>query len=392
MKVRKITGSERFDAYLISAYCFHSRIDDIESKREEAENEDLEDWGMFTEDGTLTARIVNNKYDFVIDGAPVKAGGIGAVSTLPEFRGQGAIQKIFKELLPEAYRSGEVISALYPFNQAFYRKMGYEVVTYQSNYELSPELLSGYRFHGTVKRWTPGESIDEYLQLYNSFAKNYNLSMLRDTKSMMEHMKVDKLFQERKFSYLLNLSGENVAYVTFTDIRHDPAAILSVEECAWLNRDGFQAILAFLGRFGSDYGTIQLPLPYGIDLLRIIQTPRSYDLNKTCRHDYMLRVINVKKLLEAIKKPSDCDFIIKVMDEMILENNCVLHVNANSVSLEADTKATDITVSVQALAQLAAGCINLDEAMLRPDVEITAKEDMLRRVFTEKKIFVGEHF
>lgn len=77
---------------------------------------------------------------------------------------------------------------------------------------------------------------------------------------------------------------------------------------------------------------------------------------------------------------------------MIPENNCVLRVTANSVILEEDTQAAALTVSVQALAQLAVGCINLDEAMLRPDVAINAKEDMLRSVFVEKKIFVGEHF
>ena len=38
------------------------------------------------------------------------------------------------------------------------------------------------------------------------------------------------------------------------------------------------------------------------------------------------------------------------------------------------------------------GCINLDEAMLRSDVTVNQKEEMLRRVFHEKKIFVGEHF
>lgn len=392
MNIKKLEASERFEAYLISAYCFHSRVDDVEGQREQVEKEDLEDWGAFAEDGTMAARITNNKFDFIVDGAVVKAGGIGAVATLPEYRETGAIKSIFRELLPEAYRNGEIISALYPFSQAFYRKMGYEVVTYQSNYELKPALLAGYRFDGVVKRWTPGESIEDYLRIYNQFAKKFNLSMPRDTKSMLEHMKVDKLYQERKFSYIFNLKGENVAYITFTDTYHNQAAILKVEESAWINRDGFYAILAFLGRFESDYGNIQLPLPYGIDLLRLIRTKRSYEIHKTCRHDFMLRVINAKKLLETIRKPLDCDFVIKVSDDMIPENNAILHVMADSVVKKDDTWIPDITVSVLALAQMAVGGINLDEAMLRPDVEISEKEEMLRRVFVEKRIFVGEHF
>ena len=161
MNVRKIVGSEKFDAYLISMFCFHARVDDVESQRERVENENIEDWGAFTDNGILAARILNNKFDFIIDGTPVKSGGIGGVSTLPEYRNQGAVRDIFRKFLPEAYRSGEVISALYPFNQAFYRKQGYEVVNYQSNYELKPALLAGYKFDGTVKRWNPGEAVEE---------------------------------------------------------------------------------------------------------------------------------------------------------------------------------------------------------------------------------------
>lgn len=392
MNVRKIDGSERFDAYLISTYCFHSRIDDVESERERVESETTEDWGAFTDDGTLAARILNNRFTFYMDGVPVCAGGIGAVSTLPEYREKGAIREIFRELLPEAYRNGEVISALFPFNHAFYRKQGYEVVTFQNDYELNPAILAEYKFDGTVTRWNPGEPVDAYLKLYNAFTANYNLAMPRDEKSMMEHMKVDKLYQERKFSYIFSQNGVNIAYIIFTDIRNDPAAILHVEESAWINRDGFHAILAFLGRFEADYGNIQLPLPQGIDLLRVIRTKRAYEIRKTCRHDFMVRVINAKKLLEIIKKPVDCDFVIKVSDELIPENNGVWRVTADSVKRADDVPKPDLAVSERALAQMAVGCINLDEVMLRPDVEINANAEMLRRVFMEKKIFVGEHF
>ena len=389
MKIRKIEGSERFDAYLISAFCFHDRIDDVENERERIEGERLEDWGAFTDDNVLAARIVDRRFKFFIDGVPVCTGGIGAVSTLPEYRDKGAIREIFKALLPESYRNGEVISALVPFNQTFYRKQGYEVVTFQSNYELKPAILSEYKFDGTVTRWNPGAPVDDYLKIYNEFAANYNLAMLRDEKSMTEHMKVEKLYQERKFSYIFSRNGENISYITFTDIKNDPAAILHVEESAWVNRDGFQAILAFLGRFEADYGNIQLPLPYGIDLLRVIRSPRAYEIHKTCRHDFMVRVINAKKLLEVIKKPVDCDFVIKVNDELIPENNGVWRVTSDSVT---EAEEPDLIVSERAFAQMAVGCINLDEAMLRPDVEINANEEMLRRVFIEKKIFVGEHF
>ena len=65
---------------------------------------------------------------------------------------------------------------------------------------------------------------------------------------------------------------------------------------------------------------------------------------------------------------------------------------ADSVAIAEDVPVPDLVVSERAFAQMAIGCINIDEAMLRPDTLINAKEEMLRRVFVEKKIFVGEHF
>ena len=392
MEIRKLNGSERFDASLVSVFCFHERISDPEVKREEIEKQTIEDWGAFDDDQTLMAHIINNKFEFYIDGTTVKAGGIGAVSTLPEYRESGAVSQIFKKLLREAYKNGEVISTLYPFNHAFYRKQGYEVVTYQNNYELRPELLSGYRFKGKVTRYNPGESVDEYLEIYNAFIKAFNFSMPRTTEQMANHMKVDKLYQDRKFSYIFNEDGENVAYITFTDVKNDPAPILNVEESAWINAKGFNAVLAFLGRFTADYGKIRLPLPFGIDLLRIIRTPKAYELQKTSYFSFMVRTINVPKLLEAIDKPGDCDFVIQVSDEIIEENNGTWRVTCESVEPFMGRKMPDIVINERELACLATGCLSIAEAKLIPGVLVSDNEEMLTRVFKEKMIFVGEHF
>lgn len=401
MKVKKLEGEERFAAYLTSVYCFHMRVEDVEAKRERQLNATVEDWGAFDDSNTLMARIINNHYDFYVDGTAVKAGGIGAVSTLPEYRNSGAIRAIFKDLLPEAYANGEVISALYPFKHEFYRKFGYETVIGWSQYSLTPELLCRYRFDGEVTKWNSGDPVDDFMTVYNAFAPQYNMAHKRTEEQMLALVNVDKPYIDRKFSYVLREGGKPVAYVVFTDIRHDPAAILQVEECAWTCRDGFRAVLGFLARFEADYGTIELRLPAGIDLLRVIVTPNAYDVKETVFPNFMVRVINAKKLLETIKKPSDCNFTIRISDEMIEENNRTYRVLSDRVELvgerfvaddESISPKADLEINVRALGQLAIGALNLDEAMLRADVTVNANEEMLRRVFIPKKIYVGEHF
>ncbi len=393
MNIRKLGKDELFEAYLISAYCFHMRVEDVEAKREEAEADLHENWGAFDEDGTMMARMLNHHYQYYLDGESISAGGIGIVSTLPEYRNSGAIRKIFEKLLQDAYTRGEIISTLYPFKQAFYRKAGYEVVTYMNEYSFPPAVLEKYRFDGEIKAWKPGSSVAEFLALYQEFAPAYNLSMVRDEKKMAEKMKVEKPYMDRKFSYILKREGKAIAYVIFTDIRHDPAAIMQVEECVWTSGDGFRGILGFLARFEADYGEIKLVLPAGIDLLRVIESPRAFEIHKRTLHNFMVRVINAKRLLEVLQKPAGCEFTVKVTDEILSENERIFRVRSRDVEEITDPSVTaDMELSVRALGQMAVGAINFEEAKLREDVIVNTNEEMLRMVFREKHIYVAEYF
>ena len=373
MEVRKLTAQERFKASMISTVAFHQRMEDPEKKRGECEQETVEDWGAFTDDGKMMAQIINNRFEAQMDGHLIPNGGIGAVSTLPEYRNSGAIRAIFSALLPEARRNGEVISTLYPFNHAFYRKFGYETVRWRNDYEFEPGVLSEYRFSGSAELWEPGKPVLEYTELYRRFAKGFNLAIHRDdTRMLNDHMK-GEYYKDRQ------------------DIRHDPAAILSVKDLAWDGKEGLYAILGFLARFTADYGTIQMFLPSCLELLSVIQGPRVYDIQQTARQDYMILPVNVEKLLEVMKKPENCSFMIRVQgDRQIRENNGTWEVSGTRV-LPTD-KASDLTVSIQALGQMAAGCVSLEEAAYRPDVTISGNADTLRNVFVRKPILVEDHF
>ena len=391
MEVRRLTENEHFEADMISHVAFHMRMEDPEKTREASKKLTIEDWGAFSGDGKMMARILNHKYDSCLDGQLVKNGGIGGVSTLPEYRNTGAIREIFSKLIPEAYRNGEVISTLYPFNHAFYRKFGYETACWRNDYEFEPAVLKGYRFEGTAELWKPDDPVSEYTALYNRFAEGFNLAMRRDDKMMLEKHVKGEYYKDRKFCYLLKEDGIPVAYLIFQDIRHDPAAILSVEDLAWDGRKGMNALLGFLGRFTADYGTIRLFLPACLELFSFIRCPRAYDISQTVRQDYMIRAVNVQRILEIIKKPDDSRFVIRVEgDEYIAENNGTWEVSGNN-AVPTD-KAPDLTVSVQAFGQMAAGCVNLAEAMYRPDVEVAGNADALAKVFVRKPILVEDHF
>ena len=392
MVIRQLKQEEKFMAGRVSGICFHERIDDLAKKRQEWEEAKEEDWGAFDEKGTLMARIINNRYTSYVDGQEIQNGGIGAVSTLPEYRNTGAVRNIFEKLLPYAYENGEVISTLYPFSHQFYRKFGYETVCYRNQYRFKPEALNGYRFDGEAVMWEEGEDISGYFSLYRQFAPKYNLAVKREEALMKrEHMK-GNIYKERKFSYLLREKGQNVAYLLIEDVYQKEAAFMWVEEAVWNSPEGFRAILGFLARFSADYGEIELTLPYDLELYSVIRSAKAYEIQKTTRQDYMVRVINVKRMLEILSKPEGTDCRIRVCDPQIEQNNRIWHVTENEVEVAADGTETDMEVSIQAFSQLAVGAISLDEALLREDIAIRAKKEKLRSLFRRKSIFINEHF
>lgn len=389
MEVRLLEGEERFRARMIATVAFHGRMEDPEKAREESDQETLQHWGAFHEDGTLIAHMINHQFESGIDGTPVRNGGIGGVSTLPEYRMEGGVREIFRKLLPAAYADGEVISTLYPFSHAFYRKFGYETVCWKNVYEFSPAVLRGYSFAGNAALWKTGDPAGSWTALYNGFAAGYNLAIARDDARMLEHLK-GEYYKDRKFCYLLSEADEPCAYLIYQDIRHDPQAILEVQDLAWKDGRGFRAILGFLARFSADYGTIRLFLPRDVELLSLIRSPLAYDIEKTTEQSYMIRVVNAARALEAMRKPAGSRFVIRVADDLIPENNGAWEVTPEAVV--PTVKEPDLRVSVMALGQLVSGAVSLREALYREDTEIAGNREVLEKVFVRRPILVEDHF
>ncbi len=389
MEVRLLSGEERFQAMLIATVAFHMRMEDPEKAKLESMQETHQHWGAFNDDGTLMAHMINHQFISSLDGTPVRNGGIGAVSTLPEYRMEGGVREIFRKLLPHAYADGEVISTLYPFSHAFYRKFGYETVCWKNVYEFAPAVLKGYVFRGNAKLWKQGEPVSDWTGLYNRFAASWNLAISRDDKRMADHLK-GEYYKDRKFCYFLLEGSDPVAYLIFQDIRHDPQAILEVKDLAWDGVKGFQAILGFLARFSADYGTIRLFLPRDIELLSLIRSPLAYEIQKTTRQDYMVRVVNAVRALEAIRKPEGCSFVIRVSDELIPENSGVWQVSCDGV--QPSDREPDLSVSEKALGQLVTGAVSLSEALYREDTVVMKNRELLDRVFIRKPILVEDHY
>ena len=401
MHARRLkTPEEKLQYHINGSLCFHGAIDP-EKRLEElrnAENSNSDLWGAFNDDGEITATMCNNIYTMNFDGQEVLISGIGGVATPPEHRYGGAVKHIFAQLLPAARADGQIFSFLQPFNHSFYRRFGYELCHIGYKYRLSSDMLRGFVHSGWVKPYREGASVEPYLNLYNDMAKKYSLTVVRNEKLMKKHLFADGLSARlnnpnasRGFSYLIGEFEEPLAYVSFSDIRNDPAAKMAVSDCAFAGRKGLYAMLGFLARFTADYGQIILHLPENICLPALLdESPYPPKFECESWFGYMGRVLNVPEALRLMKKPADCRFVIAVQDEYLPANDGNYLVTADGV--EKTDLPEDIFVTIQGLSSMIFGMNDLAAAEMRPDVEIISNRKMLEHVFVKKPQFVTEFF
>ncbi|MGI6239057.1 MAG: GNAT family N-acetyltransferase [Christensenellales bacterium] len=388
MEIRKLRREELAEASLISLVAFHARTDSIEESRKEIE-ENFKDihWGAFSENGAMMARIINNRFPARFDGHVIENGGIGAVSTLPEYRNSGAVRAMMEKILIDARAQGEVVSTLYPFNHAFYRKFGYELSVTHTEYEFPVTALKGFRFGGWAKLWHPGETPELFTEVFNAFGARYNLTFVRDDGMMGNHVR-GAYYKDRRFSYLLGDANGACAYIVFEDIAEDGANTIRAADTAFIGRRGLHALLGFLARFDSDYKTVKMRLPEDVNLCALVNNP--YDIKKLSHHAYMARIVNAPRALALMKKPEGAAFTIEVRDGLLRENAGVWRVSGDAV--EPTDAPADLVVSELALAPMALGYAPLCEAELRGDVEIKGNREALDAVFIKKPTFAADHF
>ena len=227
------------------------------------------------------------------------------------------------------------------------------------------------------------------IDAHNRFAREYNLSIIRNEKEMRRFLS-DRALAERKFSYMLRYSGKAPSYLCFTDQFAEPAARLAINDIAWNDPLQLHSLLGFLGRFEADYGLIELNLPTDINLKLLLPDP--YEMSEAkLMGNYMLRVINVEEALKTLCSEVRESFTIAVYgDKQILQNNGVWRVNAEGVAICSGMP--DLEVSLHAFNQLICGALSFSQALYRCDVRVNANAVTLAEIFKSRPIFITDRF
>lgn len=360
---------------------------DVEHEPDEALH-----WAAFDDDGQMMSAITVPMYPMWFDGQPVCMGGIGGVSTLPQYRRRGGIRACFEALLPELYRQEYDFSYLYPFSTAFYRKFGYECCVQKQLVTVDLRLLRTSYFADTYRLAEPGQDLSEDVAFVDHiWHRTYNMSVPHVRSDYRWVAKLDPA-AGGKYLYVWYDNGRPSAYVLF----QPEGDTLQCDRFHFTSAQGFRALLGLLQTMSTDRSHARFYLPESKALRYLLPEWSLGAVQWQLLCGGMVRVIRVREVLEKAKCIGTGQVTLEITDPQIPENTGTYWVSFNDGKVlmvdSADT-APDARLTIPAFSALISGvCSFTEAAQWMPGIEVQHQNPALDQLFYKKEMFIEEEF
>jgi predicted acetyltransferase len=213
--VRQISAEEMLEAmYPLTGYALHPSppLPDREEWRERVtQRKGLTRFAAFEGEASV-ACAVSSAMTQNVRGAILGMGGIWGVATYPAARRKGHCRTLMTRLLDTMHRSGRPLSALYPFRESFYERLGYVTLPQNRKAIFAPSTLAPLLkadLGGEVELALIGEAHDTY--------REYVGQMQQRTHGMATFDYVDQVSVQRNRSWLAQakVDGETVGLMQY---------------------------------------------------------------------------------------------------------------------------------------------------------------------------------
>ncbi|EGT3746955.1 TPA: GNAT family N-acetyltransferase [Clostridioides difficile] len=393
MEIRYAKEEEIESIKEIWSYCFN----DTESFMKYYFNDKYksENTVVALDEGKIISSLQLNQYKLLLNSKVYNTSYVVGVSTLPEGRGAGYMNKVMKFTLNELYKKGQLVSILMPIDYRLYRRFGYEHCYDQIEYTINTDDLKNFKSSGKMIKSNLSQ-IDDLIQIDRTFLNEVNGNVLKD-----EHY-YENLFKEIQsedgFLYI-HEGNEKDGYIVYF-LQEDK---MFVRELFYKNIDALKSMLKFIYNHNTQCKIVTISTPT-IDKIRfILDNPKDSDIK--IKPFMMGRVINVKKFIEDIdiEKDINSSFNLLIEDKFIDENNGLfkIYIQNKKVSVEQlDKKGAekpqedfDIKLDINTLTQLSFSYIDVNEAIFLNDIKDVSEETLetLNCIFSKKNNYINEY-
>lgn len=294
------------------------------------------------EDDELRCMLHLNPYQVMWQGSLYDTSYVVGVATDEAHRRKGYMRKMLQWVLKERYDAGEVFSLLMPINSKYYDQFGFGFVQDVMLYKFKYESLGRDNRSVPYKLIKKGEGI-ELLNLYNQYKRQFTLQNNRGMHA---------------FEVLLSeVSSEKGQVALVPDgyvIYYPEGETVFVREAVYTTMDGLNNIIDYLGE-ATGGKVLEWQMPFDSPLEMIV--PHMEGTVRVKKPFMMVRIIQVKTFLGDMAMLIG-DMVIKVTDNILLENNQTYNISGGQVT--TIEKEPDLTIDVESLAQWLFGYESLE--------------------------------
>lgn len=260
-------------------------------------------------------------FDFELGcrGTLLPIAGVASVGIAPEARGKGVGTALMHHLHDLARARGKVATALFPFREGFYARLGYGKTSPSLHLECAPAALKGLR--GTCPvRAAVGPDRDRIISLHDRLTQS-GLGRIRRSDATW-----NKLFlNERRYLLVAERGDELVGFtaVIFEQEEAHGRVTLRVQDFLASDYDAERSLLAALGNQRDQVYRAWLEVPYGshlpetlvdIDALRPGTRNWEHPVGKLTT-GAMVRVLDFSALLALLPLERNGTLALHVKDE-----------------------------------------------------------------------------
>ncbi|KAF0193866.1 MAG: acetyltransferase [Bacillota bacterium] len=382
--IRKITPHEVDDAIKLSEYSFKYKL--VGEKRQQRVNfmSDHIVFGAF--DGAqMIAKTHVIPLGVIINDQEYAIGGIASVSTYPEHRRKGIVNRLLDMALLTMRVEGYIMSYLGPFDIGFYRRYGYELI---SNLKKTTVLATDLFYYkdvcGTVVRKHALETLDVVNQVYAQWCRQYNGMLVRTEKWWS-----DSVNGEHSVAVYYNEAGLARGYVFY----YFKEEVMKVGEYAYLDEASRRGLWNFISNHDSMIEKVEIMSADHESMSFLFNNP---DAKIEIIPDFMGRVVLVKEFLDRYitgDVGAGFNLVLTVHDARAQWNTGVYQVSATGVEFEASGKAEGLEMDINTFTALFLGCQKPE--FLYESGRITGDRDqlaMLKQVLTTKQCAFIDRF
>ncbi len=325
-------------------------------------------------------------------------GGVAGVATGIEARGRGYVDRLLRDALVRMRDAGQVVSALYPFAWAFYRKFGWEWVGEKRSVTLPLREIKATP-EGRFVREVPGESARELLApVYERYAARYHGMFASDS-----HQWGDKLAHSEErttfvYAYFPEGGTEPTAYLLW---RYDSGGSDAgeIREFIAYTPDGYRALFGLLHYLGTQCRTARLVAPADAPLWSQMY---HWEISTKIEPVFQARVVDVCAAMTELAPPPDypdgAEVTVQIADEAALWNHGKFRIGVVGGKIHCVTDSgsgpADVTMDIQAFSQAfwGAPALSVLREAGRIEVDNDAGYENLSRLLPAAPVFTLDFF